>query len=395
MPFKNMTRQVRALFVTTLAALLFASAANADPYMLNKEGNLILDKATGLVWMRCSLGQRWDGTTCAGVASKENVDSAETAARKLNKEAYAGATDWVVPEIKQLAFLRLCSNRLVGDASNVDQLRVPRRCGEGSTTPSIDKGAFPNTVVGRYWSSTIYVGHYNGGNGWTVNFNDGDVDYNHRDRGSYYVRLVRANQVLDGESVLGFNRQAPTNAEFEADAVAAKTRRNEEAAAAKVKRDAEETTAKLKRDAEEAASARKAQAAKAAAIRSLIAQGSQSVYLQAGKAQRSGGIDVSGVSFSADDLYELIVDKFPNSEYAVKATDQLNAMDRSQRQTNATRDAAAASERAANAQLDADRNSSNRAACFSQVRSCEAGCSRNDTIGSRNYCINGCQRTCN
>ena len=137
---------------------------------------------------------------------------------------------------------------------------------------------------------------------------------------------------------------------------------------------------------------KRAEAARVAALKKLVAGGAQSLYLQAGKAQRSGRVDVSGVSFYASELYELLIEKFPSSDYAVKATDQLNAMDRSERQASATRDAAAASERAANAQRDADRNSSGRAACFSQVRSCEARCSESS---NRGVCIQMCQRTCN
>jgi hypothetical protein len=135
-----------------------------------------------------------------------------------------------------------------------------------------------------------------------------------------------------------------------------------------------------------------AETVRIASLKRLVAGGAQSLYLQAGKAQRSGSVDVDGTNFYASELYELLIDKFPSSDFAVKAADQLNAMDRSQRQASATRDAAAASERAANAQRDADRNSSGRAACFSQVRSCEARCSDSS---NRGVCIQMCQRTCN
>ncbi len=136
----------------------------------------------------------------------------------------------------------------------------------------------------------------------------------------------------------------------------------------------------------------KAEAHRVATLKKLVAGGAQSLYLQAGKAQRSGSVQVNGISFNAEELYELIVDKFSNSDYAVKATDQLTAMGRSDRQAGAVRDAANAT---ANAQRDVDRNSSNRAACFSQLRSCEAGCSRTDGISYHQYCTKNCQRTCN
>jgi hypothetical protein len=116
-----------------------------------------------------------------------------------------------------------------------------------------------------------------------------------------------------------------------------------------------------------------------------VSSGAQALYLQAGKAQRAGSVTVNGVSFGATELYDLIVDKFPSSDYAVKASDQLTAMGRTEQQTSATREAA-------QAQRDADSNASSRAACSSSVRSCEASCKTAPYYAS---CIQSCQRSCN
>jgi hypothetical protein len=119
---------------------------------------------------------------------------------------------------------------------------------------------------------------------------------------------------------------------------------------------------------------RRARENRMAAQRSLIAGGAQSLYLQAGRAQRNGSIEHGGVSFYAKELYEMVIEKFPSSEFAVKASDQLNAMDRMDR-TN--------------------RNESNRAACFSEVNTCTARCRASGmNYDGVTYCIERCQKNC-
>lgn len=38
-------------------------------YIDNGDGT-VTDTRTGLTWMRCALGQTWDGSTCVGVAGE-------------------------------------------------------------------------------------------------------------------------------------------------------------------------------------------------------------------------------------------------------------------------------------------------------------------------------------
>lgn len=84
----------------------------------------------------------------------------------------------------------------------------------------------------------------------------------------------------------------------------------------------------------------KANADRSQALTELIGLGARNLYLEAGKAQRNGSITFFNTKFSAAQLYEIIVDKFPDSEYAVKATDQLTAMSRSSREQSAAQSAA-------------------------------------------------------
>lgn len=79
----------------------------------------------------------------------------------------------------------------------------------------------------------------------------------------------------------------------------------------------------------------KAKADRAQAITQLLALGARGLYLEAGKAQRNGPVSFVNTRFGANELYEMIVDKFPDSEYAVKATDQLTSLSRSSREQSA------------------------------------------------------------
>lgn len=373
------------MFLTRLLALALvtiATLAHAEPYLVHKNGAVVYDQATRLVWMRCSLGQIWNGKTCEGSGGKFNFGEAQQTANGFG--GYGGYNDWRVPTVRELHSLLSCpkyGQYVIEDGVN----QTISGCADRSPSPTIGQSAFPKTPDDWFWSSSPYVGSAAMYRAFRVDFSDGDVRAHYGNHGSKsYVRLVRANQLSGDVAAMDFvtleaDRLRILAAEnAEAERLAAKEKADGE------RRDVEQKKAEVER--------KRAEATRVVTLKKLVAGGAQSLYLQAGKAQRNGSVDVSGVNFYASELYELLIEKFPNSDYAVKATDQLTAMGRSERQAGAVRDAANTT---ASAQRDADRNSSNRASCFSEVRSCEAGCSRNDTVGSRNYCIRGCQRTCN
>lgn len=72
------------------------------------KGGLVKDTETKLMWMRCSLGQTWDGSTCTGKALEYTW--AET--MKQNGFNYAGYSNWRVPKIEELKTLVYCSSGL-------------------------------------------------------------------------------------------------------------------------------------------------------------------------------------------------------------------------------------------------------------------------------------------
>ncbi|MBV5311090.1 DUF1566 domain-containing protein [Chromatium okenii] len=153
-------------------SLIFKSCRIAkaiNPRFIDFCDGTVLDKETGLQWMRCALGQTWAGETCNGEAKEYNWDAAHAAANELNQHGgYAGHSDWRLPSIDELKTL------IVKDQK-----------------PAIDQQAFPNTPSSWFWSGSPHANYAN--YAWYVNFSNGNADYNNRNNGNH-VRLVRGGQ---------------------------------------------------------------------------------------------------------------------------------------------------------------------------------------------------------
>jgi hypothetical protein len=126
----------------------------------------VLDKQTGLVWMRCAVGQTWNGTGCTGLPT---YMSWQTALQTAESTAFAGKSDWRLPNQKELQSL------------------VESRC----YAPAINTAIFAGATTDGFWSSSPYA--YYSSNAWFVNFNYGD-GYGSSENNNYAVRLVRAGQ---------------------------------------------------------------------------------------------------------------------------------------------------------------------------------------------------------
>ncbi|WP_006786422.1 DUF1566 domain-containing protein [Thiorhodospira sibirica] len=135
-------------------------------FVLHNDGT-VTHTPTGLMWMRCSLGQTWDGANCSGEASTYTwADALQAAAQNTQ---FAGYADWRLPNRREL------------------QSIVEQSC----WLPAINAAVFPNTPAGWFWSSSPYAN--NGGRAWYVYFHYGLV--NHYSKGyAVRVRLVRARQ---------------------------------------------------------------------------------------------------------------------------------------------------------------------------------------------------------
>lgn len=157
-------------------ALAYAACITSIPetsplarFIDNGDGT-VTDARTALMWTRCSLGQTWNGTTCVGTASKHTW---QAALQQADTFAYAGHTDWRLPNVKELVSI------------------VERRC----SNPSINETIFPATPTFWFWTSSPSA-QGPGTHAHNVSFSDGTdlVDYKQHSNTSFYhhVRLVRA-----------------------------------------------------------------------------------------------------------------------------------------------------------------------------------------------------------
>lgn len=151
------------------------------------------DPKTGLVWMRCSLGQTWNGRTCNGSATRYGWDEAVAEVKVFNQQGFSGYTDWRLPHIEELTSLIYCPNGFTG------QITIPMKSSGYKTikhncqsadnrrpTNHIYNKIFPNNYYSAYWSATPY--ERNTLYIWFLDLGHGKVDYYF---GGNQVRLVR------------------------------------------------------------------------------------------------------------------------------------------------------------------------------------------------------------
>lgn len=173
-----------------------AATPTAD-FIDNKDGT-VTHRRTGLTWMRCSLGQSWDGKSCIGKAGKYVWQKALLAAPDLNAAGgYASGADWRLPNIKELDSI------------------AETQC----LQPSINIEVFPATPPDRFWSSTLSTSH-EFGYAWFVRFDDAyvddgltadllfgeEADETKGEQFAYHVRLVRGGTAADSFDKLRKNK---------------------------------------------------------------------------------------------------------------------------------------------------------------------------------------------
>ncbi len=129
----------------------------------------VADTDTGLTWLRCSLGQTWDGETCAGEVTSYRWQEALQAAEE---ESYGAHHDWRLPNRKELASI------------------VEFRCFQ----PASDPVLWPGIIAARYWSATPFPGSAPLSS-WFVDFGDGSYG-NSNLLDSYHVVLVRGGEAF-------------------------------------------------------------------------------------------------------------------------------------------------------------------------------------------------------
>jgi len=163
------------LFSNNVLAVCYSTLIKSTPdsrFEINNNGT-VLDKKTGLMWMRCTLGQVWDGMVCLGSATNYNWEQSFVVA---NNQSFANLSDWRLPNIKEL--------------SSIMELACVQ--------PAINENIFPNTVINStttnnailYRTSTPFSNTENFVGSWYVDFN-GVGEIPHYRIGPGVVRLVR------------------------------------------------------------------------------------------------------------------------------------------------------------------------------------------------------------
>ncbi|MGA2862239.1 MAG: DUF1566 domain-containing protein [Steroidobacteraceae bacterium] len=108
------------------------------------------DTQSGMMWMRCALGQRWTGSSrCTG--------------------GYAKHADWRMPHIPELAMI------------------VERQC----ANPRVNLTLFPDTPATYFWTATGRRGPGKEGEAYRLSFGPEGAGPERKD-GLHYARLVRA-----------------------------------------------------------------------------------------------------------------------------------------------------------------------------------------------------------
>lgn len=107
-----------------------------DEFFINDNGT-VTHLETGLTWMRCAIGQQWDGKTCAGEAKRVTWREAFTLEDKYKRDGFAGHKNWHVPRLPELAAI------------------VERQC----VKPRINAVLFPNTPASSFWTANHKKSH--------------------------------------------------------------------------------------------------------------------------------------------------------------------------------------------------------------------------------------------
>jgi hypothetical protein len=140
---------------------VIAIASNST-FTIHNDGT-VTDDSTGLMWMRCSLGQKWEGKNCGEAAASFSWAKGLKIADGFE---FAGYTDWRLPNKNELESI------------------VENHC----FSPAIKSEVFPATPSAYFWSSSPYAAVPSAA--WSVDFGFGLVNASVKS-GSILVRLVR------------------------------------------------------------------------------------------------------------------------------------------------------------------------------------------------------------
>ena len=162
------------------------------------------DPKTGLIWDRCSIGQKWIDETCKG-----RTQSLEwsTARQKVAKHRLGGYADWQLPTVAQLRTLLRCDSGFQPSAEQTipatpfaGEFTVATECQNVShRSISMDLAIFPNMPNPSYWYGSNMTVFDVRRSVWSVSFRTGNAGQVSDDSDLYY-RAVRTSESLGREA---------------------------------------------------------------------------------------------------------------------------------------------------------------------------------------------------
>lgn len=98
-------------------------------FVFNDNGT-VTDTETKITWMRCAMGQKWNGKTCMGKAQEYSWQEAKDVVSELNSDTFGEPSLWRLPLVPELASI------------------VERKCFE----PRVNLTVFPTTPSKAFWT---------------------------------------------------------------------------------------------------------------------------------------------------------------------------------------------------------------------------------------------------
>ena len=136
-------------------------------FIINENGT-ITDTDTKITWMRCAMGQIWNGKTCTGNAQAYSWQEARDAAAELNSDTFGEPTKWRLPLVPELASI------------------TERKCFE----PRVNLTVFPATPAKTFWTGMEKKGDKQ--HAYAIDFGQGSVTPSKKSNAAF-IRLM-----LDG-----------------------------------------------------------------------------------------------------------------------------------------------------------------------------------------------------
>ena len=147
-----------------MCSILTTTLAFANNAQFIAKDHIVIDLQSGVEWLRCSVGQRWDGAQCVGEIVKLNQEMSVQAIELANEQL---GGNWRLPTREEL--------------ENI----VCQEC----SRPKIDASIFPNTPAEPFWTGE--QNQYSPRHIWSVNFFTGHTYGRFMPFQDLVIRLVR------------------------------------------------------------------------------------------------------------------------------------------------------------------------------------------------------------